>query len=312
MRLRGAALALLAVIVRHGVVDPDSCVVPLISSATDEDESITNDAHAQLLVLIEKLGAQRVETRAVEGAIFSYRFQKAAFGFAAVRSDPVGSRPPQPLLGRFYLECLGFGSTNPLPRRLAFLRTLLSRVVPDTIEGGGNAAAATDSGVVAFGTADASAPVLQHQQRRKSRAAELALQGIVDSRGISAVQSVDLGLSKYLVYTLAFLPYSKEEEVLSLLHGINRLLALHADELLGLLAPFLPSMLEETSGGIRGDDDDDAVVEPTISPPASSIPARGSRAYALLCAHAGFAWALVSLSQVRADMLGLSLQCFRG
>lgn len=304
MRIRSAALTLICLIVRHGVVDPDACVVPLIAASTDDSESLTDTAHAQLLILTERLGGPRIEARAVDGAVESFRFQTAAFGEASVRAVVSGSRLPQPLLGRFYAECLAPGSANPTPRRIAFLRALLGRTLPDTIESGSGDAAAP-------GARDADS-----RERRKSRAAEIAMTGAGDGNSMLPVPVVDLALARYVVCTLAFLPYAREEEPLAVLFGINRLLALHADELLSRLAPFLPSLPsqarlpprqqrhaqdeEGTADSSRGCDDAD------VLPPAQGMPSRGSRGYALLCAHVGYAWSLVYLLQVRLGAVGAS------
>lgn len=310
LRIRSAALTLMALIVRHGVVDPDACIVPLIAASADDDEGITDAAHAQLLMLTERLGGPRMETRAVDGAVESYRFQAAAFGEASVRAVVSGVRLPQPLLGRFYSECLAPGSSNPTPRRVAFLRALLGRAIPDTIEGGAadaDAPAAGEGGG-AGGAVGAPLDAPAARERRKSRAAELALLGAGDAAGAPAVPTVDLALARYLVCTVAFLPYAREEEPLAAIFGINRLLALHADELLGRLAPFLPTLRppppRRPQGGAAAADDEEArgYEDEDAVPPAQPIPARGSRAYALLCAHAGYAWTLIYLMQVRSKM----------
>ena len=312
-RVRLAATQLLAQIVRHGVLDADACVSTLVALATDESGPITAVAGAQLLALAEKSPA-RVEAHAVAGVLESFRFQMIVLGEATARPpiplDPINGLfaaspaaggspalpPPPPFLGRFYSACLSRTSRG----RFAFLRSLVQRVIPDmlvALPGSSSSGVGVLASLVA-GSDDASAaaaaavPLQQPQQwaatgRRRSG-------GVRDAAAASNALVVDLSLARYLSETLMFLPYAKEEEVLTVVSYANRGVAVHADDLLSTLRKYVPPL--------PAHDGHPGVASTSSSPSPQKqreIPACGTPAYVALAAQTGYAVSLALLLQVK-------------
>jgi len=67
-------------IVRHGVVDPDACIVPLIAASTDDTESLTDAARAQLVVLTRSWVLLALRHALWKAQLESFRSQTATFG----------------------------------------------------------------------------------------------------------------------------------------------------------------------------------------------------------------------------------------
>ena len=167
---RRAAVELLGTIIAQGAQAPDDCVAPLVASCCDES-SIAAVALSHLLRLSDKYPT-RVELHAAEGVVKSYFFQvrlrrraaAAAAGMRRVLTPPpplsrlqvfvFGSASPvaavaeaedvdgavkRSLLGPFYSSCVArhpnFTGPGLSRARLAFLRGLVARIIPETIPG---------------------------------------------------------------------------------------------------------------------------------------------------------------------------------
>jgi len=264
LRVRLAALHLLAAIVRQGAVPPTQCIAPLIAAATDECPELSGAATASLLHLAGR-HRELVELHAPAGVLESYRYQVAVYGEASARSSgsgegeggqPLGSAAsahgssrlrhagggsavsvasaesafgvrseqgaggpasaapaaPTALLGRVYRDVLAAGSAK---GRSAFLRSLIARALPDTAFASGLLRAPSAAGAGAGGAAAAAA------------------RGAPPPAAPPA--PLDAHLSRYLCETAMLLPYTAEEEALTLVAYVNRAVGVHADEVAAAL-----------------------------------------------------------------------------
>ena len=346
-RVRLAATQLFTLMIEQRVVDPEACVPHLIALTTDDEEPIAALAHKALEVLIEKAPG-RFEAHAIGGVTESFYFQLDVLGGPVERvafvtpgtdrisrgrvgaSDALAEPRPVAPLDRFYATCMCH-----TPRaRYAFLRAIVQRVVPDTLPAGaillhaarGNIMNGAVSEVAAAAVNSAGALLAAGSGKRRFAA------GGGSSQDVSPV--VDLGLARYLTRTLMLLPYSREEEPLTVLACINRAVVVHAHELAAALR-VTASIGDDELAGAQAVAGDAAAVAAAVgtrsmdsanggaTPPRQSndfvedltgslttkgaaesaaavaapamLPARGTAAYVRLAAHAGYAWSLVGL-----------------
>lgn len=120
----------------------------------------------------------------------------------------------------------------------------------------------------------------------------------------SAAASVDPGLQRYLAQTLMFLPYEREEDVLTVIAFINRQAALHGDALLASLSEYTGgdnNREEATRSASFGG----SAAAPATPAGAASIPAPGSQTHARLAVHCAYAWAIVTLLHAKVYLKAL-------
>jgi len=361
-RVRGAAIALLAVVVRQGVTSPDALVHCLVAMSTDDKEEIAAQAHAQLLELSEKYSA-RVELHALAGVVESYWFQMRVYGSATVRvASGYTGLLGHAMLGKFYAQCIArnplMDAGAPLLRsRLQLLRKIVLKAVPDDIpglassggEGEGGAAPGSAYAAARMGATPGAAPgdgagggLLMRLSLSKTpgaKGASAAAAGAVGktpgsitslaslaNAGVSASASssssaktpaaqaaaaaaaasavaataaaVDPGLQRYLTQTLMYLPYEREDDVLTVAAFVNRQVSLHADALLAALAEYIPDADADAGAGAgagagaAAGAGAGAGADAGEGGGARALPAAGSLAHAHLAVHCAYAWEL--------------------
>jgi hypothetical protein len=286
--VRARAGALLGLVVRQGVRGPDD-TVPLLMAQSCDERSIADGAHSHLIHLAEAYPGQ-VERHTLAGMVASYTFQLDVFGTADPRepveqpereeereeeeeeeSGPLGA----PVLGRFWSTCIAHNPTQdagapPNRGRLALLRSLVSRIVPDTIPGLHAASVPAAGGgagglLASLGLTGATAGL-----KRMAAFAER-------SEGSGPRDAPpNVLLSRYLCATLAVLPLEREEDVLTLAAYINRVAAVHADSIIASLSRYVPA-------GSEGGGEGGAALPPPGSPAYTSLATQAALAHNLSC-----------------------------
>jgi len=255
-QLRTAALGILSVLHRQGLVNPLQTLPALVALQADPFSAIRAHAYRQLLIEHEK-HPEFLPARILEGVSLSYTFQRRILSgrarggtgelISAVVSSGGGEggwEGRQSFLGPVYSTCLRQNRKH----RYSFLRNLLALFEEKT---------ARDV------HAKANRQMLQKQQesqqqephphRHGNTARHTSIGGptaAADPKGQKG--SLDPHFLAYVAQLLAYLPFDVQEEPLFLVHSISRTVSLQGLTLLGEMKALLTALGKDRKGKAVG------------------------------------------------------------
>jgi len=241
VHLRTAALGLLAVLHRQGLVNPLQTLPALIALQADPSPGLRTQAYRQVLVEHEK-HPEFLPARIMEGVSLSFTFQRKVLGKGGGRVSAVlsgegrreggggwsgGGR--QCFLGTVYATCVRGNRKH----RYSFLRNLLALFEEKTVRDvHAKMHRQRLSQLQHFSTSSSSSS--SATARRTSTGVSMTT---ADPKGQKG--SLDPLFLAYIAQILAFLPFDVQEEPLFLIHAISRTVSLEGatlvEEIKGLL-----------------------------------------------------------------------------
>lgn len=238
--LRSAALALLSVLHRQGLVNPLQTMPTLLALQGDPSPAVRGDAYRQVLIETEK-HPEYISNRVMDGLCLSYAFQKDKLDRISTRMDEKDSSAngTQCIFGPIYASSIRSNRKY----RFQFLRNLLSLFEEKT---------ANEQSALA------SRVMKQEQQKHRRSSGETT-----SSAHTSKTQkgSLDPGFLAYAAKIVAYLPFEVQEEPLFVIYHISRLVSLEGSALLSEVKSLfqkagLKVSEEPVTGQSRPEDDD--------------------------------------------------------
>jgi hypothetical protein len=213
--IRQAAITLLTLTLKQGLINPLQSWPCLIASSADVDVDVRRDAHREAIRMDEKYPDQ-LHTKLVEGVLRSYRLQTLIgpqgtdLSTKVIIQNPRG-RGKDCVVGKLYTSCIQQRNRR---RRNAFLNSLIG------LFGWTN-----NQRLISSGSETASS-------KRKNRPKKTDEVIVMPDKLGEESSVLRLKQLRYVASILAALPYNTEQEPLLIIYTINRMVTLHGTNVL--------------------------------------------------------------------------------